>query len=136
MRWWWVWASAVVGSGVVLGGLIGLVAGFRGGWLDTVLMRITDLFLALPGPILAIAIVASLGPSLPHTLLAVGIVWWPWDARIVRGEVRALMVRPHIDAARLAKIVGRRPPVPPPLPPALPPAPLPPPLSLCHPCPT
>ena len=100
----WFSAIAVIASGVLIGGLIGLVAGFTGGWVDTVLMRITDLFLALPGPILAIAIVASLGPSLPHTLLAVGIVWWPWYARIVRGEVRALMVRPHIDAARLARI--------------------------------
>lgn len=98
----WFSAIAVIASGVVIGGVIGLLAGFRGGWIDTVLMRLTDLFLALPGPILAIAIVAALGPSLPHTLLAVGIVWWPWYARIVRGEVRALMVRPHIDAARLA----------------------------------
>jgi peptide/nickel transport system permease protein len=100
----WFSAIAVIASGVLIGGLLGLVAGFTGGWVDTVLMRITDLFLALPGPILAIAIVAALGPSLPHTLLAVGIVWWPWYARIVRGEVRALMVRPHIDAARLARI--------------------------------
>ena len=102
----WFSAIAVIGSGVLIGGLIGLVAGFAGGWLDSLLMRITDLFLALPGPVLAIAIVASLGPSLPHVLLAVGIVWWPWYARIVRGEVRATMVRPHVDAARLAG-VGR-----------------------------
>ena len=53
-------------------------------------MRITDLFLALPGPILAIAVVAALGPSLQHTLIAVMIVWWPFYARIVRGEIRAL----------------------------------------------
>lgn len=98
----WFSAIAVIASGILIGGIIGLVAGFSGGWLDTVLMRITDLFLALPGPILAIAIVAALGPSLQHTLIAVGIVWWPWYSRIVRGEVRALMVRPHIDAARLA----------------------------------
>jgi peptide/nickel transport system permease protein len=70
--------------------------------VDSVLMRTTDLFLALPGPILAIAVIAALGPSLPHTLLAVGIVWWPWYARIVRGEVRAQAVRAHVDAARLA----------------------------------
>lgn len=100
----WLSALLVITSGVLIGGVIGMVAGFAGGWIDAVLMRVTDLFLALPGPILAIAVVASLGPSLPHTLLAVGAVWWPWYARIVRGEVRALMVRPHIDAARLAGV--------------------------------
>jgi peptide/nickel transport system permease protein len=56
--------------------------------------------------VLAIAVIAALGPSLPHTLVAVGIVWWPWYARIVRGEVRAQAVRSHVDAARLAG-VGR-----------------------------
>ena len=99
------WASLVViGSGVLIGGLIGLVAGTAGGWIDDVLMRITDVFLALPGPILAIAVVAALGPSLQHTLIAVGIVWWPFYARIVRGEVKALAARPHIEAARLAGV--------------------------------
>jgi peptide/nickel transport system permease protein len=92
----------VVSSGVIIGGLIGLVAGVAGGWLDTVLMRITDLFLALPSPLLAIAIAAALGPSFPHVLLAVSIVWWPFYARIMRGEVRALAARPHLEAARLA----------------------------------
>ena len=92
----------VVTSGVVIGGFIGLVAGVAGGWLDTVLMRITDLFLALPSPLLAIAIAAALGPSFPHVLLSVSIVWWPFYARIMRGEVRALAARPHLEAARLA----------------------------------
>jgi peptide/nickel transport system permease protein len=92
----------VVSSGVVVGGLIGLVAGAAGGWLDVVLMRITDLFLALPGPLLAIALVAALGPSYPHTLLAVAIVWWPFYARIMRGEIRALRARPHLEAATMA----------------------------------
>ena len=57
----------MIASGVLVGGLIGLIAGTAGGWVDDVLMRITDVFLALPGPILAIAVVAALGPSLaPH----------------------------------------------------------------------
>ncbi len=94
-------AAIVVVSGAVIGSLVGLVAGTLGGWVDGLLMRLTDVFLALPGPILAIAIVAALGPSLTHTVLAVAVVWWPWYARLVRGEVRALVVRPHIDAARL-----------------------------------
>ncbi len=98
----WLAALVVIASGVVIGGLIGLVAGAAGGWVDNVLMRITDAFLSLPGPILAIAVVAALGPSLWHTLIAVMIVWWPFYARIVRGEVKALAARPHLEAARLA----------------------------------
>jgi peptide/nickel transport system permease protein len=98
----WLSALAVVGSGIIIGSIIGTVAAMAGGFIDTVLMRTTDLFLALPGPVLAIVAVVALGPSLPHTLLAVGVVWWPWYARIVRGEVRALLARPHVDAARLA----------------------------------
>ncbi len=102
----WFASLAVIASGVLIGGTIGLVAGASGGWIDDVLMRVTDVFLALPGPILAIAVVAALGPSLVHTLIAVGIVWWPFYARIVRGEVKALAARPHLEAARLAG-VGR-----------------------------
>jgi peptide/nickel transport system permease protein len=92
----------VVTSGVVVGGTIGLIAGAAGGWLDSLLMRITDLFLALPGPLLAIALVACLGPSYGHILLALAIVWWPFYARIMRGEIRSWGARPHIEAARLA----------------------------------
>lgn len=102
----WFASLGVIASGVLIGGLIGLVAGAAGGWVDDMLMRFTDVFLALPGPILAIAVVAALGPSLMHTLIAVGIVWWPFYARIVRGEVKALAARPHLEAARLAG-VGR-----------------------------
>jgi peptide/nickel transport system permease protein len=102
----WLSSLAVIASGVIIGGIIGLIAGTAGGWIDDVLMRFTDFFLALPGPILAIAVVAALGPSLMHTLIAVSIVWWPFYSRIVRGEVKALAARPHLEAARLAG-VGR-----------------------------
>lgn len=98
----WLSALVVIASGVLIGGLIGLVAGTLGGIVDNVLMRITDGFLALPAPVLAIAVAAALGPSLPHTLIAVAIVWWPFYARIVRGEIRTLAARPHVEAARLA----------------------------------
>ncbi len=98
----WFAALAVIISGAAIGALIGGIAGAAGGLPDSGLMRLTDLFLALPAPILAIAVVSALGPSLFHSLLALSIVWWPWYARIVRGEVRALRARPHADAARLA----------------------------------
>jgi peptide/nickel transport system permease protein len=102
-----LWAAAVViASGVVIGGLLGLVAGIAGGATDSVLMRLTDLFLALPGPLLVLAIVAALGPGLTHTLIGVSVIWWPYYARIVRGQVRSIVVLPHVEAARLGG-VGR-----------------------------
>jgi len=100
----WFAALAVVASGLVIGGLVGLIAGATGGVVDNILMRITDGFLALPAPVLAIAVVAAMGPSLTHTLIAVAIVWWPFYARIIRGEVRTLAARPHIEAARMAGV--------------------------------
>ena len=98
----WFAALVVVLGGLLIGGFIGLVAGASGGRVDNVLMRITDGFLALPAPVLAIAVVASLGPSFEHTLIAVSIVWWPFYARIMRGEITKFASRPHVEAARLA----------------------------------
>jgi peptide/nickel transport system permease protein len=103
----WLSALVVVASGLLIGGTVGLVAGAAGGRLDSALMRLTDLFLSLPGALVAIAIVAALGSGLVNTLLGVAIVWWPYYARIVRGEVKALAARPHLEAARLSK-AGRR----------------------------
>ena len=101
----WLSALVVVASGLLIGGTIGLIAGATGGWVDSVLlMRITDLFLALPGALVAIAIVAALGSGLVNTLIGVAIVWWPYYARIVRGEVKALAARPHVESARLAEV--------------------------------
>jgi len=101
MRTTWFAAFLVIASGIVIGGIIGLTAGMAGGWIDALLMRFTDVFLALPGPLLALAVVSALGASLPHTLVAVMIVWWPFYARIVRGEVRSIMSRSHVEAARM-----------------------------------
>jgi peptide/nickel transport system permease protein len=102
---WWG-ACMVILSGVVIGGLVGLVAGATGGAVDGVLMRITDGFLALPGAVLAVAVSAALGPSYKHTLEAIAVVWWPLYARIVRGEVNRLRASPHHEAAKVAG-VGR-----------------------------
>jgi peptide/nickel transport system permease protein len=104
----WFSGIAVVGVGALIGMVVGLIAGIRGGWVDSVLMRITDAGLALPGPVIAIAVAVALGPSLFHTLIAVTLVWWPWYARVMRGETRAVVVRPHFDAARLAGASGAR----------------------------
>ncbi|MDT5013842.1 MAG: peptide/nickel transport system permease protein [Mycobacterium sp.] len=100
----WFAALVVVAVGLAIGGLVGLIAGAAGGWLDGLLMRITDAFLSLPAPVLAIAVVAALGPGFIHTLIAVSIVWWPFYARLVRGDVARLAARPHVEAAKLAGI--------------------------------
>lgn len=90
----------VVGFGALFGTLVGLVSGYAGGWTDEVLMRITDIFLAFPVLVLAIAIASILGPSLSHTMLALAVLWWPWYARLLRGQVLALREREYIEAAR------------------------------------
>lgn len=104
----WFSAVVVIAVGVLIGSLVGATAGLAGGWIDDVLMRFTDGFLALPGAVVAIAVVASLGASLQHTLLAVTAVWWPYYARIIRGDVRAIASLPHVEAARLSGNRGLR----------------------------
>jgi peptide/nickel transport system permease protein len=106
MRTSWLSALAVVGVGLLVGGTIGVIAGAAGGWVDAILMRATDLFLAVPGALVAIAVVAALGPGLLHTIIGICVVWWPYYARILRGEIRSLAARPHVEAARLSG-VGR-----------------------------
>jgi peptide/nickel transport system permease protein len=100
----WFAALVVVAVGLAFGGMVGLIAGTMGGWVDSLLMRITDGFLSLPAPVLAIAVVAAMGPSFIHTLIAVSIVWWPFYARLVRGDVARLAARPHVEAAKLAGV--------------------------------
>lgn len=100
----WFSALAVVAVGLVVGGAVGVTAGVAGGWVDTLLMRVTDLFLALPSTLVAIAIVAALGPGLTNTLVGISIVWWPYYARIIRSEIRAIAARPHVEAARVVGI--------------------------------
>lgn len=83
-----------------VGFMIGVCAGLWGGALDEILMRITDLFMAFPSMILAIAIAATLGASLKNTLIALSVVFWPWYARLVRAQVLSLRERDYITAAR------------------------------------
>ena len=92
--------SAVMVS-MVLGVLIGLVAGYFGGQLDTLTMRLIDILLAFPAILLAITIVASLGPGLRNSMLAVSIVGIPYYARIIRGNVLSLREQEFVHAARL-----------------------------------
>lgn len=91
----------VVGLAVLVGAPLGAVAGYMGGWVDNVIMRLTDLFLAFPSLLLAVAIVAALGPSLMNAMIAITISWWPWYARLVRGVAISLRERPFVEAARV-----------------------------------
>ncbi len=89
-----------VGIGATLGGLLGLIAGLGGGMVDTFIMRTMDAMLAIPGILLAIAIVAALGPGIVNVMLAVGISSVPSYARLVRGSVLSLRENEYIEAAR------------------------------------
>ena len=84
---------------VPIGLLIGTVAGYMGGWVDNVLMRITDIFLAFPRLILALALVAALGPGLENAVLAIALTTWSPYARIARAEVLTIRKAEFIMAA-------------------------------------
>ncbi|HEY2966532.1 MAG TPA: nickel transporter permease [Actinomycetota bacterium] len=95
-------AAVILLASVAIGTVLGIVSGLVGGLTDEIIMRVTDLFLAFPALILAAAIAATLGPSLTHTMLALSTVFWPWYARLVRGQVLSLREREFILAARVA----------------------------------
>lgn len=84
-----------------IGLLVGTAAGFFGGWVDAVLMRITDIFLAFPKLILALAFVSAMGPGLDNAILAIAITAWPPYARIARAETITVRKADYIEAARL-----------------------------------
>jgi peptide/nickel transport system permease protein len=102
----WGTRLSLVSAGTVLlialgvGVVLGAVSGYRGGAVDQALMRLTDLFLAFPGLILAIAITAALGPSLENAVIAIGLVWWPIYARLVRSRVLTVKLSLFVEAAR------------------------------------
>jgi peptide/nickel transport system permease protein len=93
-------AVKVVVLSVLIGVVLGGVAGFYGGWVDEVLMRFTDVVLAFPDLVLAVVIVAILGPSLDHVMYSVMAVSWPSYARLMRGDVLSVKERDFVAAAR------------------------------------
>ncbi|QPC85369.1 ABC transporter permease subunit [Mesorhizobium sp. NBSH29] len=84
-----------------IGLLVGTVAGYAGGWTDAILMRVTDIFLAFPKLILALALVAALGPGIGNAVLAIAITSWPPYARIARAETMTIRNSDYIAAVRL-----------------------------------
>jgi len=97
--------ALIVPMGVVLfalliGAPLGALAGYKGGWVDEIIMRITDLFLAFPSLLLAMAITASIGRGLDKAAIALVISWWPWYTRIARGVAVSLKQQYFVEAAQ------------------------------------
>ncbi len=87
-------------AGVICGTIVGLISGFFGGWIDTLVMRVIDIMYAFPGLLLAILVVAVLGPSLVNLIVVLGIWGTPTLSRIVRGNVLSLKEQDFVEAAR------------------------------------
>jgi peptide/nickel transport system permease protein len=93
-------AVVSVAFAVVVGVTIGIVSGYRGGWLDTVFMRVVDVMFAFPVLLLALAVVAVLGPGVTTTILAIGIVYTPIFARVARASTLSVRVEPYVSVSR------------------------------------
>jgi peptide/nickel transport system permease protein len=96
----------VVLIAVAIGAPLGAIAGYYGGWVDDVVMRITDVFLAFPSLLLAMAIAGALGASFVHAMIAIALTWWPWYTRLVRAQTVSLRERYFIEAARSIGVRG------------------------------
>jgi len=89
-----------IGLALLIGVPLGVVAGYAGGVLDEVIMRITDVFLSFPPLLLAMAISTLLGPNLTNAMIAIAIAWWPWYTRLLRSEAISVRERDYVQAAR------------------------------------
>jgi peptide/nickel transport system permease protein len=87
---------------------LGVVAGFFGGWLDEAIMRVTDIFLAFPPLLLALALAAVLPASLTSVTIAIAVTWWPWYTRLIRGQAASVAGRPYVDSCRALGISRTR----------------------------
>lgn len=87
---------------------LGIAAGYFGGWLDDVIMRVTDVVLAFPALLLALALAALLPPSMTSLTIAISATWWPWYTRLIRGQAASVAGRPYIESCRALGISRRR----------------------------
>lgn len=90
----------VIAFALAIGATLGIIAGYRGGLIDEIIMRITDMFLCFPSILLAMVIVTILGPGLRNAMLALVITWWPWYTRLLRSEAVSTRERDYISAAK------------------------------------
>lgn len=91
-----------------IGVTVGAVAGYTGGWVDDLLMRITDIFLTVPALVLAIAVTAALGKGMINVMIGISLVWWPGFARLTRSLVLGLREEAFVEAARSIGVSHRR----------------------------
>jgi peptide/nickel transport system permease protein len=91
---------AAAATALFMGSIVGTAAGFAGGAIDEILMRVTDAFQTVPGFLLALALVSVVGPSLPVVVVAIALGAWPGPARVARAEVLSLRERDYVAAAR------------------------------------
>ncbi|WP_219821632.1 nickel transporter permease [Sneathiella aquimaris] len=90
----------VTGIAMLIGVPLGIIAGFMGGWIEEIIMRVTDVFLSVPGLILAIAIAGVLGPGIFNAMLALSLVWWPGYVRLIQAKTLSLKNEIYVEAAR------------------------------------
>ena len=95
-------ALPAISFSVILGVIVGMISGYYGGWVDSVIMRITDIFLAFPGLILALVFVAIWGQRMEYIMLAFGILGVPYYARLIRASVLQARELPYVEAARVS----------------------------------
>jgi peptide/nickel transport system permease protein len=98
----------VILMAVTIGTILGAVAGYRGGWVGELIMRVTDVFLTIPELILAMAVAAALGPGLFNVMLAVSLAWWPGFCRLTRANIMSLRESQFSEAARSLGASNRR----------------------------
>jgi peptide/nickel transport system permease protein len=101
-------AIIVLAVACAIGVPLGIAAGFLGGWVDELIMRVTDIFLAFPPLLLALALAAVLPASLTSLTIAIAAVWWPWYVRLLRGQAASVGGRPYVEACRALGISRRR----------------------------
>jgi peptide/nickel transport system permease protein len=93
-------AAVVLLFSIAVGVPLGVAAGYFGGIVDSVLMRVTDVFLAFPALLLSLALAAVLTPSVGNATLAIAVTWWPWYARLCRGQAASVAGRPYVESCR------------------------------------
>ena len=93
-------AVIVLAISCAVGIPLGVAAGYFGGWLDETIMRVTDIFLAFPPLLLALALAAVLPASITTVIIVIALTWWPWYTRLIRGQAASVAGRPYIDSCR------------------------------------